>query len=151
MDFNNIQLEDILQKLEELDPAAKPQWGSMSAQRMIEHLSDTLDLAMGNISGVELEIPAEKVERAQGFILSEHPMPKNFEATFAPANVPTRNESFELAIDELALKWVDFENFFEEQPQMKTLHPNFGELNKDLWLKLNAKHIKHHLEQFALV
>lgn len=151
MDFNNIQLEDILQKLEHLDPSAQPQWGSMSAQRMVEHLSDTLDLAMGNISDVKLEVPVEKIERAQGFILSEHPMPKNFEASFAPVNTPVRNESLELALDELALKWVDFENYFIEQPQMTTLHPNFGELNKELWSKLNAKHIKHHFEQFALV
>ena len=151
MDFDNIELEDILQVLDKLEPSAQPLWGSMSAQRMVEHLSDTLDLAMGNIPDVQLEIPLEKVERAQGFILSEHPMPKNFEATFAPSTTETRSDSFELALDELALKWVDFENFFEEQPQIKTLHPNFGELNKALWQKLNAKHIKHHFEQFALV
>ncbi len=150
MDFNNIQLEDVLQNLDKLAPSAQPQWGHMSAQRMVEHITDTLDLAMGKIADVKLEIPLDKVDRAQAFIKSEHPMPKNFEATFAPANTPTRNESFELAIDELALKWVDFENFFDEHPEKRTLHPNFGELNKELWNRLNAKHIKHHFEQFAI-
>lgn len=151
MDFNNVQLEDILKKLDELEPNTKPKWGKMSAQRMVEHLTDTLDLAIANIENVVLEIPEDKVSKAQGFIHSEHPMPKNFEATFAPSDKGTRNDSIDLAIDEFAMKWVDFENYFESNPEQKTLHPNFGELDLELWRKLNAKHIKHHFEQFGLI
>lgn len=151
MDFDNIQLEDILKKLDELEPNTAPKWGSMSAQRMIEHLTDTLDLSMGKVENMKLEIPEDKISKAQGFIVSEHPMPRNFEAQFAPANKPTRNESIDLAIDEFALRWVDFENYFESNPDVKTLHPNFGELDFELWKKLNSKHLKHHFEQFGLI
>lgn len=150
MDFNDIQLEDLLQKLDQLDPKTTPKWGSMSAQRMVEHLSDTLDLAMGKSKDVKLDIPEEKIPRAQGFILSEHEMPKNFEATFAPADAQLRNESIDFAIDEFTTKWLEFEDFFESNPGIKTLHPNFGELDLDMWKKLNAKHLKHHFEQFGL-
>ena len=151
MDFKDVQLKDILELMDQLEHSSQPNWGSMSAQRMVEHLTDTLDLSMGNIKDIHQEISPEKVERAKGFLLSEHPMPKNFEASFAPSDARTRNESLELALDEFALKWIEFEYFFNENPQTKTLHPNFGKLDKILWQKLNAKHIKHHFEQFELV
>jgi hypothetical protein len=37
----DISLESILPFLEKLDAQQVPQWGSMSAQRMVEHLTDT--------------------------------------------------------------------------------------------------------------
>lgn len=151
MDFKHIQLEDILKTLDKLEPNTQPKWGTMSAQRMVEHLTDTLDLAIENVENVQLEIPEEKVTKAQAFIGSEHPMPRNFEATFAPSDKALRNESIDLAIDEFAVKWIDFENYFESNPDQKTLHPNFGELDFKLWKELNAKHLKHHFEQFGLV
>lgn len=151
MDFNNIQLEDIIRLLDRLEPNTQPNWGNMSAQRMVEHLTDTLDLSIENIDNVKLEIPEDKISKAQGFIVSEHPMPRNFEATFAPSDKGTRNESIDDAIDEFAMKWVEFENYFEANPEATTLHPNFGKLDFELWKKLNGKHLKHHLEQFGLI
>ena len=151
MDFDNIQLEDVLKKLDNLDPNTKPSWGTMSAQRMVEHLTDTFDLALGKFGRLALEIPEDKVNKAQAFIRSDKEMPKNFQAKFAPKEYTLRNEDIQLAIDELSMRWVDFETFFEENSGLKTMHPNFGELDFDLWKKVISKHIKHHLKQFDLI
>jgi hypothetical protein len=45
--FIDIELESVLGYLNKLDAAAKPAWGSMGAQRMVEHLTDTLRIATG--------------------------------------------------------------------------------------------------------
>lgn len=150
MAFIENDLNFILSKLNQLTEESYPLWGSMTSQRMVEHLSDTLNLGMGNIS-VRLEIPQEKVERAQGFISSEHPMPKNFVASFADQDTLTRNSSLTAAISEFTEMWNRFHSYYEINPHIKHLHPNFGELDYGLWNDLNRKHITHHFEQFGLI
>ena len=150
MTFIDPLLPNFLEKLNKLDASATPSWGSMSAQRMVEHLSDAVGLALGE-HAFPLEIPADKVHKAQGFLMSEHPMPKNFEAGFAPKEVALRNQDIEAAINEFELTWNKYVAFFLEHPGIVTLHPNFGELNFDMWQQLHSKHISHHLEQFGLL
>jgi len=150
MNLVKTELEEILYHLDSLEETTQPIWGKMSAQRMIEHLSDTLRLAKGELN-VQLEIPEDKVEKAKQFIHSEHPMPKNFEAIFAPEIAELRNESIDLAVDEFTINWIEFILKFEEEPTLKTLHPNFGMLSFEDWTALNKKHITHHLTQFGLL
>ena len=54
-------LENILETLEKLDENTKPAWGQMSAQRMVEHLTDTLAIATGR-NPQPLLIPEDKIE-----------------------------------------------------------------------------------------
>ena len=42
-----LEITHILGRMDSLHPDTKPVWGTMSAQRMIEHLSDTLRIASG--------------------------------------------------------------------------------------------------------
>ena len=49
---------------------------------MIEHLSDTFLIAIDELSVIQ-EIEEEKIERAQQFIPSRHPLPKNFKVKFS--------------------------------------------------------------------
>jgi len=150
MAFVQPNLEIFLSILNKLDPSTKPQWGTMTAQRMVEHLSDSIDLSLG-VLRLELMIPEEKMERAQSFIESEHPLPKNVEVTFATTTTPLRYSELAISIDEFAQKWIAFEAYYTEFPDDKHLHPYFGALNFDLWSKLHSKHFTHHFEQFHLV
>lgn len=149
MQFIQPNLAIIVSKFEQLKDNDKPLWGSMSAQRMIEHLTDTLVLCRGNHS-ISLKIPEENVPRAMRFLQSEHPMPKNFNVTFATPEMSIRNKSIQEAITEFKNEWNAFENHFKTNPGLKTLHPYFGELDIELWLMLHSKHISHHLEQFGV-
>lgn len=150
MKFLKPDLAEILLLLEKLEDHKSPLWGKMCAQRMIEHLTDTLQLANGQIQAA-LEIKPEHIEKAQAFIGSTKPMPKLFEVSFAKEETKLRNQSMELAIDEFAENWVAFEHFFELNPDQKTLHPYFGELDYKQWKRLNSKHLTHHFEQFGLL
>ncbi len=150
MEFIDADLETALQLLNKLDKDDKPLWGTMSAQRMVEHLTDTIRLACGE-GNFQLEIPEEKVERAQSFLASEHPMPKNFVATFAPEDAQLRNEDFDLAIDEFSQAWIAFEEYYEEHPDAVNIHPNFGKLSYKQWIRIHSKHLTHHLQQFGIL
>lgn len=142
-------LEKSLQHIDRLQAHTQPQWGKMSAQRMVEHLSDVLDIAMGKLK-VELLIPEEKVERMQAFLESDKPMARDIQVPFAPPETALRHSELLDAIDEFTEKWVEFEEQFEANPNLKTLHPYYGKLNFSQWKRLNDKHLQHHFEQFQI-
>lgn len=150
MTFLEPKLDVILPLLSKLEQNTKPIWGEMSAQRMVEHLTDALSLARGEIT-LPLEFPSDKTEKVQGFLKSEHPLPVNFEAGFAPKSAPIRNADLSAAIEEFQESWKNYESFFAPNPEKTTLHPNFGELNFELWQTLNSKHLTHHCKQFRLI
>lgn len=151
MEFIKIDSSTIKHYLAQLNENDKPLWGSMSAQQMVEHLSETLNLAMGKLEGITLEIPEEKVEKAQHFLRSEHPMPQNFKASFAPNNIPLVHESLEKANEAFILKYEEYKSFYSKNKEVKNLHPYFGMLDYQLWERINLKHINHHFAQFNLI
>ena len=148
--FIEADIETILNKLSTLEETQKPVWGSMSAQRMVEHLTDSVKVANGKII-IDLLIPEEKIEKMQLFLASDKPMAKNIEVPFAKKDTELRHSEIDLAIDELTEEWCDFQELFEENENMKTVHPYYGALNYEQWKRLHSKHFTHHFEQFGLI
>ena len=147
---NRWNLENTIETLMKLKPNTKPQWGSMSAQRMVEHLTDTIRVATGK-NPQPLLIPEDKIEKMQGFLETDKSMARNVEVPFAPKNVALRNEDTELAIDEFVEEWILFEDLYNTNPALRTNHSFYGELNFQQWQKLNDKHLNRHFEQFGLI
>jgi oxepin-CoA hydrolase/3-oxo-5,6-dehydrosuberyl-CoA semialdehyde dehydrogenase len=148
-DFLEPNLEIFLGKLTHLSTDTSPEWGSMNAQQMIEHLSNSVNLSMGKIE-TALSIPEDKVAKAVEHLYSDKPMPRGYKASYAPEKPLLRNEELELSIDEFATNWIEFEAYFSENPSAKHLHPVYGILDHSGWLKMHSKHFTHHFEQFGL-
>lgn len=148
--MNRWNLENILEALSKLDADTPPSWGNMSAQRMVEHLTDMLRVANGKTLQ-SLLLPEEKVEKMQLFLESDKPMARGVEVPFAPKDWTLRHEELDLAIDEFTDEWLAFEEYFYENPEAKLTHAYYGPLNFEQWRKLNDKHILHHFEQFNLL
>jgi len=149
MDYRDLDISEIIQKLDTLTADSKPLWGEMSAQRMVEHLTDTIKIASGKVK-FPLVVPEDKIEKMIAFLDSDKPMARNIEVSFAKKSEDLRNEEIELAIDEFLLEWIDFEEHYSEDPTRTELHPYYGQLNYEQWCKLNAKHLAHHFEQFGI-
>jgi hypothetical protein len=98
-----------------------------------------------------LEIPEDRIPRMKEFLLSDKPMAKNIEVPFAKKDEVLRNENLDLSIDELAENWIEFEDYYSENEGNENLHPYYGMLNYEQWLRLHAKHFTHHFEQFDLL
>lgn len=150
--FIAADLETILAHLNRLEPDTKPQWGQMSAQRMVEHLTDALRIATGK-NPQTLAIPEDRIERMVAFLDTDKPMAQNMQVPFATPemNDQLRNEELELAIDEFVEEWLEFEELFESEEGRTSLHPFYGELNYEQWKRLSEKHHTHHFTQFGLI
>jgi len=148
--FVETDIETVLKYLDALKPTQKPAWGAMSAQRMVEHLTDTLRIATGE-NPQKLEIPEDKIDRMLAFLDSDKPMARGIVVPFAPENEELRHEEIELAIDEYCEVWLDFEALYDVNPGLKHPHPYYGPLNFEQWNRLHSKHLTHHFEQFGLL
>ena len=148
--FIETDLESVLSYLNKLEANAQPLWGSMSAQRMVEHLTDTLRIATGK-NPQELLLPEEKLPRMLDFLASEKPMAQGLEVPFATPEMELRHEELELAIDEFVEEYLEFTEMFEANPELTMLHPYYGSLNYEQWNRLNQKHLSHHFKQFDLL
>ena len=143
--FLEMDITMLVAKLDKLTADTKPVWGSMSAQRMVEHLSDSIKISSGKFKQ-KLEIPEEKIPKMQEILASDKEMPKNFEVPFAKKDTPLRHEELALAIDEFLLEWIDFEEYYAENPSKMEIHPYYGSLNYEQWLRMHSKHFTHHFE-----
>ena len=150
MNFIEPTLETILTYLNKLKPTTQPLWGSMTSQRMVEHLSDSLKMAVGQ-NVFPLEIPQDRIPRMKEFLFSDKPMAKNIEVLFAKKNEKLRCDDLEFAIDELTENWLEFEEYFAQNDSSTAVHPYYGELNFEEWNRLHSKHFTHHLHQFGLI
>lgn len=148
--FIETDLESVLNYLNKLEADTQPAWGAMSAQRMVEHLTDTVRIATGK-NPQELLVPEDRLPKMLAFLESEKPMAINFEVPFAKAETGVRNEELELAVDEFVEEYLEFMELFESNPEHTSLHPYYGHLNYAQWNRLNQKHLSHHFKQFNLI
>lgn len=145
-----LELEPMLVKLSKLSAKSKANWGSMSAQRMVEHLADALYMSVGK-GDFQLEVAEDRIERMQAWLETDKPMAKDVQVSFATPSTPLRNDEIETAVDEFTDAFLAFLEYYEERPEQKNLHPFYGNLNFVQWKRLHTKHFAHHLEQFGLI
>jgi len=60
---------------------AKPLWGSLSPQEMIEHLVFSVRVSFDKIES-KIITPKEKISKAASFVYSKKPLPKNIVVSF---------------------------------------------------------------------
>ena len=135
----------LIQRLRHLTPESRPRWGSLDAPRLLCHLADTLEMALG-----ERFVPSANTNALHRFpfkhlFLYVFPFPKGAKApgellsTAAGEFEPDRQRVFDL-IERLAA------TSSARAPE----HPYFGPLTREEWNVLQWKHISHHLKQFGL-
>lgn len=136
-----------------LQPYSTGKWGKMNAQQMTEHVADFFKVSSGKLV-FTLQSPEEHLPKLKAFLLSDKQFREN---TKGPEDIvpveplPIRNSSLAEATTELQNEINGFIQFFKENPERKTVHPVFGELNFDEWVLLHYKHVTHHARQFGLM
>jgi hydroxymethylglutaryl-CoA reductase len=146
-------LDEILvrEKLATLTSSAKPIFGLMNAQQMIEHLSAITKIANGNWN-VDAFVSDEKMARRKPFLDTENELEIGFKPTLlAEEPNPLQFNSMQEAIDDLISQLQLFVKVFEENPSKTVVHPFFGALNFEYWKKFQTKHFTHHFKQFSLI
>ncbi|RYD70081.1 MAG: DUF1569 domain-containing protein [Sphingobacteriales bacterium] len=138
------------ESLKNLTPETQPQWGRMTAQHMIEHLTNSVNASNGR-KQFEPAFTAEEIARAKEFLMSEKPLPRGVQ-TVVNGDLPAlRNETMEDAKRELRQALDEYENHYMFSNEAKHAHPRFGHLNRDEWDVFHDKHFTHHFKQFGLL
>lgn len=147
MDSKNIE-----KRLKKLNSDIVPEFGIMTAQHMVEHLTITVKMSYNRIKIPEFE-PSEK-QQFQKRALLDSPMdfPRGIVAPGLKAGdlIPLRSVNLEDAKQHLLESITAYTTFFESDPDLQTVHPRFGRLNYAEWEKFHPKHFKHHFEQFGI-
>lgn len=146
--YNESDVKDILERLEQLTLNSQRKWVTMDVAQMLAHCNVSLETAMG------LNFPKRKfIGRLFGKFLKlkfldKKPMVKN--SITEDAYVTSTNKyDFETEKSK-ALYLVS--TFYENGLKKCTKHPHscFGKLTPDEWAILKWKHYDHYLRQFGL-
>ena len=144
------KIEDCLSILTE---DAKPNWGSMSAQHMLEHLEYTYRIASGEIQDFEIATPEKILEKVHATLYNYTKMPHNHDFPLAEESEITKLKHTDLntAKQMLIEARSNYLAYFKQNPDATTKNVVFGDLNKFEWYLLERKHLNHHFEQFGLI
>ncbi len=143
----------IQEALSNLAEDAKPKWGIMTSQHMVEHLEHTYKIASGDIQDFDIATPEKILEKVHNSLYNYEPFPRNSDfpllekgtlATLEHPNLTT-------AIEKLNEARESYKAYFKENPKAVLKNIVFGELNKYEWYLLERKHLNHHFEQFGLI
>jgi hypothetical protein len=99
-------------------------WGVMNAQHMVEHFGDAVKNAWKAHASAGYE--GEHLAKLREFMMSEKPFRENTKNPLLSGPLPLRQPSMQAAIDRLQKISIIFEAF-EENPEMTTQNPIFGE------------------------
>jgi|SRR5271170_6468876 len=134
-------------RIERLDPNARPQWGCMTARQMICHLNDSFRVGMGE----KYASPAITLLRRTlvKWVAIRTPMPW-------PHGTPTRPE-IEQGVggtppgdwDRDRAELLELMDAFADR-QTFAEHPALGKLSQRDWLTWGYRHMDHHLRQFGV-
>ena len=142
---------ELVPLLSKIPSDQKPQWGNMTVQQMVEHLSVVQRLSSGKTPNDRIVIPEEKIARSQQFLMSEQPLSPGVQNPLFPKDPPpVTNATLYDALKELQAEIDYYITALNSDEDFVITHPYFGRLNKEMNLQAAYKHALHHLRQFGV-
>jgi len=144
--FQPEAVDEVIARIDTLQPATQRQWGKMDVAQMMAHCSAALDMASG-----QLILPRLLIGRLLGpfvkpIYTNEKPFSRNNPTDKKLVMADQRD--FRREQDRLKLKVRQFHEG-GEGGCTRHPHPFFGELTPQAWSRGMYKHLDHHLRQFG--
>jgi len=143
-------VDEILRRLQALHPSSERQWGKMSVQQMVCHLSDGFLLYMGEKRAHPVPTPAPRKLLKWLALWVPIPWPHGFK-TFPELDQEvggTPPAEFEKDVDRLQALVKRFTSNRRDFEWPES-HPHFGPMTESDWQRLGYLHTDHHLRQFS--
>ena len=144
--FQPDAVDELISRIDKLQPASLRQWGTMDVAQMMAHCSAALDMASGRLNRPRVFIGRLIGPFVKSIYTNEKPLPRN-----SPTDeklVFSDQRDFAREQEQLKLKLRQFHNGGEGQCTRHP-HPFFGSLTPQDWGRGMYKHIDHHLRQFG--
>jgi hypothetical protein len=138
--------DEVIARVDKLQPATQRQWGKMDVAQMMAHCSAALDMASGR-----LDLPRMFIGRLIGpFVKPIYTNDKPFSKSSPtdPKLVVSDRRDFAREQEQLKLKVRQFHEGGEQRCTQRP-HPFFGALTPEQWSRGMYKHLDHHLRQFG--
>ena len=137
---------EVVDRLSRLMPEARPEWGRMSAQQMVCHLSASVQMATGEKTVAPKRMPL-RLPVIKQLAVYWLPFPKNLPT--APELVVTATpNAWQKDVDDLR---ATIDRFVARGPEARWCdHPAFGPMSARQWGVLVYRHVDHHLRQFGV-
>ena len=144
--FEQETVDEVIARIDKLQPASERQWGKMDVAQMMAHCSATMDMASGRLNLPRIFIGRILGPLVKPIYTNEKPFSRN-----SPTDkklVVADQRDFAREQEQLKLK---VRQFHEGGAAKCTRHPHpfFGVLTPEAWARGSYKHLDHHLRQFG--
>ena len=144
--FEPSAVQELMTRIDHLNPGAQRQWGKMDGAQMMAHCSATMDMASGKLVAKRSLIGRIIGPRVRHVLTDDTPFPRN-----SPTAKELKVASSDFAQERDRLKQC-VRQFHEggESQCTKHPHPFFGNITPLEWSTGMYKHLDHHLKQFGV-
>lgn len=148
--FNQEYVDNLLQRLDQLESTTRPQWGRMNASQMLVHCQQGLNTALGKLKTKKTIIAIFFGKWAKNWLIKKQGI-RPFKKNLMTAKEFVANSTYQFDAER-----ERFKNLIQEFQQKHTdafaslPHPFFGMMTPEEWDKLQVKHIEHHFIQFGI-
>jgi Protein of unknown function (DUF1569) len=144
--FEREAVQDIISRIDKLQPTAKGQWGKMDVAQMMAHCSAAMDMASGRLNLKRVLIGRLLGPFVKPIFTNEKPFSRNNPT--AKELVFSGPQDFHREQQRLREKIREFSDGGEGNCTRHP-HPFFGPLTPQEWSRGMYKHLDHHLRQFG--
>ena len=145
--FERETVDEVVSRIDKLQPASQRQWGKMDVAQMMAHCSITMDIASGRLNLPRVLIGRLIAPFFRSIYTNEKPFQKN--GPTGKELVVAGQRDFAREREQLKVK---LRQFHEGGAPQCTRHPHpfFGSLTLQAWSRGMYKHLDHHLRQFGV-
>jgi len=144
--FQQETVDELIARIDALQPATQRQWGKMDVAQMMAHCSAALDMASGRLNPPRILIGRVLGPFVKPIYTNERPLSRN--SPTDPKLIVSDQRDF---LSEQARLKLCVRQFHDGGEAQCTRHPHpfFGPLAPADWSRGMYKHPDHHLRQFG--
>lgn len=146
--FDQSVRQDILNRIDKLQPESKALWGKMNVNQSLRHMTMAFDISSGVLDPTPSKMPPMPKWLLKFFLLNVKP-PKEKADTFKEMNM-VDNDITPAVFEEEKKNLKDAVVKFSKSDSLIPENKLVGKFSKDDWGKLNYNHTDHHLRQFGV-
>ena len=140
--FDKTTRDEVLARINTLQPNSAAQWGKMNVAQMIKHCSQWDEMALEKTHYKQAFIGKLFGKLALKDMMKDEPPKRNM------PTVPSFRIKETPDFAKEKNKWIELLHEYENYPGDGFMHPFFGQLTKEQTGLMVYKHVDHHLRQF---